>query len=216
MRRYLTVVLFALLATLVAACAQPESTRTPTPTLTPSSKSPSVFLSARGGATAEWSNAVVMKPNFEPNSARLDIPPGGPPEVPYAYVAIDSPVATVNDIDSVSVQYYLHPDSTLDFAPYFVIDLDTDGDGSGCDDFLIGGGDNGPKNQWNTLNATRWRVVSQGFVYHTLAEVKDLVGSTPILRIKVAVGHWGTLEGLVVYVDNLVVNGTTYNLEPAR
>ena len=172
------------------------------------------ILVARGGAMAEWSDTVV-RPHFEPNSAKLQIPPGGPPLAPYAYVAIDSPIATVNDLDKVTAQYFVPSHTTSDFTPYIVIGLDLDGDGSGCDDFLIGGVSEGmPKNQWNTVSPTKWRIVSQDWTEYALDEVKSVLGSTAICRIRVSVGMWDTTEGMVAYVDGLTVNDTTYNLEP--
>ena len=187
----------------------PSSSSNPTPTLITG------HLVARGGAMAEWSD-VVVKSHFGPNSAKLQIPPGGPPGVPYAYVAIEKPVATVNDLEEVATYYFIPPHVASDFVPYIVIGLDLDGDGSGCYDFLIGGAsEDMPKNQWNTVSPTKWRIVSQGWAEYTLDEIKNILGDTAIVRIRVAVGMWDTAEGMVAYVDELVVNDITYNLEPA-
>ena len=173
------------------------------------------ILVARGGAMAEWSDTVV-KSHFGPNSAKLQIPPGGPPLAPYAYVGIESPIATVNDLDKVAAQYFVPPHTTSDFTPYIVIGLDLDGDGSGCDDFIIGGVAEGmpSKGSWNTINSNGWRIVSQGWTEYALDEVKGILGSKAICRIRVSVGMWDTTEGMVAYVDGLTVNDTTYNLEP--
>ena len=189
----------------------------PLPTQTAVSLGPTLVaahLTERGGATAQWSSTQV-KPGFGPNSARLQIPPGGPPGVPFAYVAIRSPVATVNDIEMLAFDYFVFPHSTSDATSYIIACLDLDGDGIGCDDFVIGSGNEGmPKNQWNTKTAIRWRIVSHGFTSYTLDQVKDLVGDVSIIRIKVAVGMWGEMDGMVTCIDGLVVNGITYNLEP--
>jgi len=124
-------------------------------------------------------------------------------------------VATINDIEMLAFDYFVFPHSTHDGPPYIIACLDLDGDGIGCDDFVIGSGHMGtPKNQWSTIAPMKWRIVSNGFTSYTLDQIKDLVGDVSILRIKVAVGMWGMTDGLVTCIDGLVVNGTTYNLEP--
>ena len=189
--------------------ASPSSSSNPNPTLITG------YLVARGGAMVDWSD-VVVKSHFGPNSAKLQIPPGGPPGVPYAYVAIEKPVATVNDLEEIATYYFIPPHVASDFKPYIAVGLDIDGGGSGCDDFLIGGASGDmPKNQWNTVSPTKWRIVSQGWAEYTLDEIKNILGDTAIVRIRVAVGMWDTAEGMVAYVDELVVNDITYNLEPA-
>ena len=192
----------------IPEAASPSSSSNPNPTLITG------HLVARGGAMADWSD-VVAKLHFGPYSAKLQIPPGGPPGVPYAYVAVDKPVATVNDLEGLSAYYFIPPHVAGAFIPYIVVGLDLDGDGSGCDDFLIGeASEDVPKNQWNTVRPTKWRIVSQGWTEYTLAEVKSLLGNKAIVRIRVAVGIWDTAEGMVAYVDGLAVNDITYNLEP--
>jgi hypothetical protein len=130
-------------------------------------------------------------------------------------VAIDNPVATVNEIEKIEAQYFIAPHVTSDFRPYVVICLDIDGDKSGCDDFIIGS-ESGvkPKNQWNTVSPTRWRIVSEDWTEYTLEELRSRMGNQSVIRLRVSVGMWDTTEGLVAYVDGLTVNNTTYNLEP--
>ena len=172
------------------------------------------ILVARGGAMAEWSTTTV-KPQFGLHSAKLQIPPGGPPMVPYAYVGIESPVVTVSEIERIEAQYFIPSHVISDFRPYIVICLDLDGDGSGCDDFIIGDeSDKTPKNQWNTINTTKWRIVSEGWTEYTLEELRSHLGNQSVIRVRVSVGMWDTAEGLVAYIDALTVNNVIYNLEP--
>jgi hypothetical protein len=130
-------------------------------------------------------------------------------------VAIDNPVATVNEIEKIEAHYFIPAHITSDLRPYIVICLDIDGDGSGCDEFIIGGeSDVTPKNQWNTVSPTRWRIVSEGWTQYNLEEIRGRMGHQPVIRLRVSVGMWDTTEGVVSYVDGLTVNNTTYNLEP--
>lgn len=172
-------------------------------------------LMAYGGAMAQWSDIATIS-DLGPNVAKLQIPPGGPSEVPYAYVALDNVIPTVNDIEKLEAQYFILPHSTGDFSPYFCICIDLDGDGTGCDEFIIGGFTEGiTKNQWNTLSPTKWRIVSHGSEEkYTLDEVKNILGNEPIVRIRVSIGQWDTEKSTTVYVDGIVVNDIIYNLEP--
>ncbi|MFX1475904.1 MAG: hypothetical protein ACFFCO_10575 [Promethearchaeota archaeon] len=212
----LGVLLLLILSLLLTSCyriVRPEGNPT-SASANPNPTPITGILVARGGAVAEWSTTMV-KPHFEPNSAKLQIPPGGPPLVPYAYVAIDSPVATVNEIEKIEAQYFIPTHVTSDFTPYVVIGLDLDGDGSGCDDFIIGGESGAmPKNQWNSISPSKWIIVSEGGTEYTLEEIRGRLGNQSVIRIRVSVGMWDTVEGLVAYIDGLMVNNTTYNIEP--
>ena len=174
-------------------------------------------LMAYGGAMAQWSDNVTL-PGLGPNVAKLQIPPGGPSEVPYAYVAMDNVIPTVNDIEKLEAQYFIFPHSTCDFSPYFCICIDLDGDGTGCDEFIIGGCIEGiTRDQWSVLSPVKWRIVSHGYEEkYTLDEVKNILGNEPVVRIRVSVGSWDTQKGTTVYVDGITVNNTIYNLEPGE
>lgn len=174
-------------------------------------------LMAYGGAMAQWSDIVTIS-NLGPNVAKLQIPPGGPPQIPYAYVAVDNVVRTVDDIEKLQTKYFILPHSTCDFSPYFCICIDLDGDGTGCDEFIIGeGAEIAAKNQWNTLSPASWTIVSHGQEEkYTLDEVKNILGNEPIVRIRVSIGQWDTERSTTVYIDGIVVNDTTYNLEPGE
>jgi hypothetical protein len=175
------------------------------------------ILMAYGGAIAQWSDNVTIS-DLGPNVAKLQIPPGGPSEVPHAYVALDNVIPTINDIEKLESKYFVLPHSTCDFSPYFCICIDLDGDGTGCDEFIIGGfTEEITKNQWSTLSPPKWRIVSHGYEEkYSLDEVKNILGNEPIVRIRVSVGSWDTEKSMTVYVDGIVVNDTTYNLEPGE
>jgi len=174
-------------------------------------------LMAYGGAMAQWSYNVTIS-ELGPNVAKLQIPPGGPSEVPYAYAALDNVIPTVNNIEKLEAQYFILPHSTCNFSPYFCICIDLDGDGTGCDEFIIGGRtDTITKNKWNILSPTKWRIVSHGYEeQYTLDEVKNILGNEPIVRIRVSIGQWDTEKSTTVYIDGIVVNDTIYNLEPGE
>ena len=216
--RWLWVSVFLLLALLLLSVScyrivRPEENLT-SPSTNPNPTPITGILVARGGAMAEWSTTTV-KPQFGLHSAKVQIPPGGPPMVPYAYVGIESPIATVNDLEKIAAEYFIPSHIVSDFRPYIVICLDLDGDGSGCDDFIIGD-ESGktPKNQWNTISPTKWRIVSEGWTEYTLEELRSRLGNQSVIRVRVSVGMWDTTESLVAYIDGLTVNNTIYNLEP--
>jgi len=172
-------------------------------------------LMAYGGEMAQWSEYTSV-PEMAPNVARLQVSPGGPPLTQHAYVAIDDAIPTLNDVEKLEAKYFILPHSTLDWSPYFCICFDLDGDGTGCDEFILGGMPPPvPKNCWNTLSPTSWSILGQdeGGPY-TLNQLKDILGDEPIVRIRVSVGSWDTLESLTVLVDGITINDTVYNLEP--
>jgi hypothetical protein len=175
-------------------------------------------LMAYGGAMANWSENDSV-PGMGPNLVRLQISPGGPPEIQYAYVAIDNVIPTLNDLEKLQAKYFILPHSTLDWSPYFCICFDLDGDNTGCDAFLLGEMTSpNPKNQWNTLEPSTWSILGmegEGESF-TLEELKGIHGNKPIIRIRVSVGTWDTLKSLTVLMDGITINDTIYNLEPGE
>ena len=161
-----------------------------------------------GTGTAEWSNEQASSGSY---SAKLTVPAGG--VLNAARVIMPSPVATVNDISSASVEYYLTTDSTTTSSPYIILELDTNGDGV-KDDWAVSWQDDGVSTgTWLTHTATSWHVVSTGMTVYDLAGLKTLVGSARILKVKVAVGEWTFTGKTSAYVDDITINDVAYDLE---
>ena len=173
-------------------------------------------LQEYGDGTAEWTTEQAHSGSY---SVKLTVPAGGVTNAARAAIPNLGAPLTVTTITSVSVQYYLTADSTTASSAYIILELDGDDDGV-ADDWAVSFQDDGmATGMWHTHTPTYWHIVSQAWPtanHYTLGEVKSMVGSKTILKVKAAVGEWTYTGKTSAYVDDLEIDGEVFDLEKAE
>jgi hypothetical protein len=187
---------------------------------------------------AEFSSAHYHSASYSAHlEAYKDYSPNDYHEV---YVASPTGVTTLNDLDSVSLWYYC-PSGKSDVMPLIDVWLDTDGSyntnfpPTGDDEWLLGMiGDVSTFDAWVEvpLSDIEWVRATGGHVYGdgsagldaAKAETTSVgsystMGNCPLLAVGVETGGPGTYissrtDDQVFYIDDLEIDGTTYDLGP--
>ncbi len=133
---------------------------------------------------------------------------------------------TLADVTSFSFYWKSNAASGLPF-PYFALDTGLDGDLDGVADrwliWNIGPADDTSEatswTQWSLSTAAdNWHVAGPGGPYSDTGVWDDMVtdvgGNAEILSARIAVGNGSTNLAEPVFVDDIEINGTTYDLEP--
>ena len=182
---------------------------------------PEIYFQEEGAGIAEWSDDVVksglISAYLSDEGMGYD---GGPPEV-YGAGRVVIPVdKLLADIDSLSYWFwYSCPETHPFYFPYMILAIDTTG-GMTPNQWLVM---ESPISVYQPAEDTWTKFDADYDLWHTdgytLMDTLDVLKSeypdAKVLTVKIAVGEWssGSYSPITAYVDDIEIDGVTYDFE---
>jgi len=189
---------------------------TPTPAPTPTLTGENLSLEVIGDGIAEWTTEVAHSGSY---SAKLIIPEGAT-SMSWALAKVHYG-ETLSTLEPQSFYFY----SNAEFRADFVLYLDTTGDGK-VDKWLFSDDFYSISGKWTlAIPGLRWGWTEAPYPPYQYGQTwqsydywQNLYSDATVLYVAAGLEYWAAEPegiGVPLYVDDITINGITYNLEPS-